>query len=112
MPYVLNGTTQQFAEPVVTNGTTFVPIANVADGIGAMTTWEHDTKTAVVTLDDRVARVQAGNTMVDVGTENVTLQSAPYIEDGILWVPVRFFGTAFGCEVNVDGHSVQINRRF
>jgi hypothetical protein len=112
MPYTINGTNQDFAAPVVMNDTTFVPLANVADAVGAITEWDNMAKIASVELDALTVRVQADNPNVETPSGTVQLQAAPYLDNGVLWVPVRFFERALNCTIAVNGDNVQIDRRF
>ena len=112
MPYTINGTPQNFAGPSLMGGTTFVPLANVADAIGGMVEWDNLTKVASVELGDKKARVQADSTTAEINGNTTGLQDAPYIDSGTLWVPVRFFEQVLGCKLSVAGDNVTLDRQF
>ena len=108
MPYTLEGTSiDGIAEPVLGDDTTFVPLANVAQGLGGYASFDHESKIATIELGDFKIAVQADNPEVNISGELVTLQAAPFIDGDALWVPVRLFAT-LGYTLNVDGTHVSL----
>jgi len=108
MPYTINGQAQQFADPIVADGSTYVPLAGIVETLGGYVTWDNFTKVAAIELGDKTARVQADSTSVEAAGQQMDLANAPYIENNSLWVPVDFFRSALGCQVSVNGDSVEV----
>jgi hypothetical protein len=109
MPYTIqNREIDVDEEPVVRNGRTYVPLRQVAQQLGGNVNWDNTAKQATVTIGQWTARFTPDNTHVDVSGTPVNLQSAPYVEDGELWVPASFFHDAFGYEVSISGQNIGI----
>jgi trimeric autotransporter adhesin len=108
MPYTIDGSVIEIAEPVLTDGTTYVPVANVAQALGGLVNFDNATKVAQIEMGDKVIFVQAENITIDVNGTTHELQAAPFIAEGQMWVPVRFF-EKLGITLNVDGSHVQLN---
>ena len=108
MPYTLEGTAMEgIPEPILGEGTTFVPLANVAQGLGGYANYDHDSKTALIELGDFKLAVQNENTTVDVSGQALELQAPPFIEEDLLWVPVRLF-EKLGYNLTVDGDQISL----
>ena len=108
MPYHLEGTgIDGIAEPIHGDGTTFVPVANVAQALGGYAEFDNATKTAHITLGDYKIAVTEGNPDVDISGQAITLQAAPFIDGDMLWVPVRLFQT-LGYTLSVEGETVSL----
>jgi hypothetical protein len=112
MAYILNGQSYDFAVPMLIDGTTFVPLGNVADALGGIVDWDNMTKTATVEFGDQKVRVQADNPSVETSAGMESLQAAPFIDSSTLWIPVRFFQQILNCNIAVDGDNIQITRNF
>src|SRR5687768_2726105 len=112
MAYTLNGQSYDFAVPMLIDGTTFVPLGSVGDALGGIVDWDNMTKTATVEFGSNKVRVQADNPDVETAGGMESLQAAPFIESGTLWVPVRLFEQFLNCKIAVDGDNVTITRNF
>jgi phage baseplate assembly protein gpV len=111
MPYNINGIEQTIPDPQMKDGTMFVPLADVSDTLGGYVDYDHESKTATVELGSSKARVTAADDSVEVDGQSVKLSAAPFIENDVMWVPVRFFQHAMHCDLKVDGESVTLNRQ-
>ena len=109
MPYAIqNNSVSISQEPEVRNGRTYVPLREIAENLGGRVSWDNDIKRATVTIGQWVAAVDLDNTNVDVSGTPVTLQAAPMVESGEMWVPASFFKDAFGYQVDINGSSINI----
>src|SRR5262245_28660949 len=97
MPYVINGQNIQLKEePRNLNGPVYVPLREVLEAMGGQASWDSPSKTAGATLNGKHARIPNGATTMEVDGQQVTM-SVPSMMDGdTFWVPVEFFGKAFG----------------
>ena len=103
MPYTINGSGSSISsEPRLEGGTMWVPLRDVAEAMGGTVQYEPTNGVAMLTHGDKMVTVQMGDPNVDVDGTTHTLQDAPFVEDGEAWVPVRFFNTTLGANVNVD----------
>lgn len=108
MPYTLEGTEMEgIPEPILGDGTTFVPLANVSQGLGGYSSFDHDSKTALIELGDFKLAVQSGNATVDVNGQALELQAEPFLEEDLMWVPVRLF-EKLGYTMQVEGASISL----
>ena len=108
MPYQIEGIViEGITEPVLGEGTTFVPLANVSQALGGYADFDHDTKVAKIELGAYVLLVQADNPIVDINGTPVELQAAPFIDVDTLFVPVRLF-EKLGFKMSVDGASIAL----
>lgn len=108
MPYKIEGIEiEGITEPVLGEGTTFVPLANVSQALGGYADFDHAAKVAKIELGDYVILVQADNPIVDISGTPVELQAAPYIEVDTMFVPVRLF-EKLGYTLSVDGSNISL----
>ena len=108
MPYIIEGIEiEGIAEPILGEGTTFVPLANVAQALGGYADFDHDTKVAKIELGDYVLHIQADNPIVDVNGTPMELQASPFIDVDSLFVPVRLF-EKLGYNMSVDGSNISL----
>jgi trimeric autotransporter adhesin len=104
MPYTIDGSAIDIAEPVLTDGTTYVPLANVAQALGGYVDFDNSTKVAKVEMGSNVILVQSENSTIDINGTTHTLQAPPFIGENQMWVPVRLF-EKLGVRLAVnDGH--------
>jgi hypothetical protein len=109
MPYTIEGSAMDgMPEPIRGEGTTFVPLANVAQSLGGYADFDNTTKAAMIELGDYKLTIQNGNPMIDVNGQMLTLQAPPFIQDSMMWVPVRLF-EALGYTMQVDGDHIQLS---
>ena len=108
MPYTIEGIAiEGITEPILGEGTTFVPLANVAQALGGYADFDHETKVAHITLGDYDFHVQADNPIVEINGTPVELQAAPFIEVDSMFVPVRLF-EKLGFSMSVDGDQISL----
>ncbi len=94
MPYMLDGEMLEIAtEPRVGSGTMYVPMRAVATAVGGKVDWEPTTETAILYANDKIITLQSNDTTVDIDGEKTELQAHPWIDNGEMMVPVRFFET-------------------
>lgn len=99
----INGTPATFSRaPVPRNGTTYVPVRELAEKLGGSVWWNDTSKTVGVNKGDtRIAFV------VGAGTARVNGISVPmqpsYIDNGTTMVPVRFLAESMGMNVGWNG---------
>jgi len=109
MPYVINGQPQQIQEPIERDGRHYVPLEAVVQTLGGTVSWDNNAKTASATIGQWTAKVHEGDTNVDVNGQQVTLNDAPYLDNGTLYVPWDFFHAAYGYKANMEGDTLYVH---
>jgi hypothetical protein len=102
MPYILNGETADIGEPRLQDGTMFVPLRKLAQALGGSADYEPSTHSAILYLNDQIVTFTNGQNNVSLNGSEVTLQAAPFAEEGETWVPVRFFESVMGYKLSAD----------
>ena len=109
MPYMLNGEMLEIAtEPRVGSGTMYVPLRDVATALGGKVDWEPTTETAILYMNDKIITLKSNDTTVDVDGEKSELQTHPWIDNGDMLVPVRFFET-LGYGLDADSQNMIVS---
>lgn len=105
----VNGIDLYFAsEPVVKNQRTMVPMRKIFETIGADVKWDNKTKTAIATLNDKEVKVSIGSEAGYVNGSKIQLETAPFIQDDITFVPLRFISENLGADVKWDGEAKRV----
>lgn len=91
------------AVPEITNDRVMVPLRAVMENMGADVQYDDAKRTAVITCGDTQLTFVLGSDSFTITTggvsENVTLDSTPYIKDGRVFVPIRFVAESLGYDV-------------
>lgn len=96
------------AQPLVLNGTTFVPIRNFCDALGAEVGYENETQRVTIKNGDDVISFVAGSADIDVNGQTKTLTSATFITDARTMVPARLISEAFDLDVSWNSSDKQV----
>ncbi|QOY35659.1 stalk domain-containing protein [Anaerobacillus isosaccharinicus] len=75
--------------PVILNGSTFVPIREYAETLGAEVSWNGATQSAIVNLNDEVISFKVGKNFITIGDEIVKLNDQIQMLNGKVYVPLR-----------------------
>ncbi len=104
MPYTIGGRSVQLSqEPRVINGPVFVPFTEIVQQLGGEVSWDHASKTAGATVSGRHARISTQEDPTFTVDGQPQRMSVPaFLENDTTWVPIEFFGMAFGIPVYAD----------
>jgi hypothetical protein len=111
MPYTIQGNSAPISEePRIVQGRHYVPLTEIVQQLGGQTTWDNDNKVATATIGQWTATIRMADRNIDVSGTPVALQSDPFVENDLMYVPATFFKDAFGYNVEVDPgtHAVSI----
>lgn len=88
--------------PQIINGHTFVPLRGIAEGLGSKVTWDKEFSRVIVEKEGKIINFTIGNPEVMVNGIPLTIELAPYINEGNSMLPLRFIGEQFGLKVTWD----------
>lgn len=99
---VINGTAYSFQrQPIIINGTTFVPVRGVAEALGCKVWWNGESKTVGISKDDKRIAFVVGADHAFVNGKRVEMQPS-YIDRGTTMVPLRFISECLDMDVRWD----------
>ncbi|TYO95122.1 copper amine oxidase N-terminal domain-containing protein [Desulfallas thermosapovorans] len=100
-------------EPIVQDERTFVPIRYLSYALGATeddVAWDNVAKTASIEIGEITETLTVGSTTLLVNNNPVEMDTAPFIENGRVFLPARWIAEPFGAEVewNTEGQQTII----
>lgn len=98
---------------VISDGSTMLPFRAVLNSLGvedSEITWNEDVQSIEVKTIDKYIFLFVGNTAAIANDKLITLNKAPFIENGRTLVPIRFIAESLGANVewNHDEYAVYI----
>ncbi len=111
---------QDQAAKIVGEGHTLVPARGVFECLGYDVEWDQDTRTVEVTsdtgvrtvtltIDSDVMTVRTFKTIMQIETEEYTLDAPAQIMNDRTMIPLRAISEAFGCEVSWDPDEFRVD---
>ncbi len=88
--------------PIIENNRTLVPMRAIFEALGAMVTWEEETKTINVKKDNKVIKLRIGENIIKINDVELTLDVSPKIMNGRTLVPVRAIAEGLDLDVVWD----------
>lgn len=85
--------------PVIVNDRTLVPFRAIAEAMNVKVEWINETKTIKASNGMQDVVLNVGSTTAYVNSTPVALDVAPKIINDRTMIPLRFFSTAFNCDV-------------
>ncbi|MFC4809645.1 ABC transporter substrate-binding protein [Paenibacillus sp. GCM10023250] len=84
------------AQPRIVNNYTLVPYASIVSALGGKATWNASAKTVTVASKDVNVTLTVGMKKAVVNNASQSLDAAPAIVNGAMFVPLRFISETFG----------------
>lgn len=104
------------AEMKIENGRVMLPLRAVADSIGASVAWDYRTRTATFSKWAQSFTLTAGKDTADSSgyprRGKLKLDARALLENGRVYVPLRFVAQAFGYKVTAAERTVRIEAPF
>jgi len=102
----VNGTVKaidaQGTKPLISNGTTMVPIRAIVESLGGSVGWNAAARRLDIRLGSRSVTMWVGKTTATVNGSSKTMSIAPAIIGGRTMIPLRFVAENLGCLVGWD----------
>lgn len=99
---VIDGKQVQLAvAPMVSKGTTLVPLRFISEAFGQDVSWDGSTKTITIKGQQMII-LQLNSTSVKVNQETKTISMAPVLKGGVTLVPLRFVAEVLTYQVFFD----------
>jgi hypothetical protein len=92
----------QGTKPLISNGTTMVPIRAIVESLGGNVGWDAATRRLDIRLGSRTVTTWVGKTTATVDGGNKAMSMAPAIIGGRTMIPLRFVAENLGCLVGWD----------
>jgi hypothetical protein len=92
----------QGTKPLISNGTTMVPIRAIVESLGGSVGWNAAARRLDIRLGSRTVTMWVGKTTATVNGSSKTISTAPAIIGGRTMVPLRFVAENLGCLVGWD----------
>jgi hypothetical protein len=89
----------QGTKPVVSNGTTMVPIRAIIESLGGTVSWDDASRRLDIRLGSRTVTMWVGKTVATINGSNKTMSVAPAVLGGRTMIPLRFVAENLGCLV-------------
>ncbi|MBO8129243.1 MAG: copper amine oxidase N-terminal domain-containing protein [Peptococcaceae bacterium] len=87
------------ANIVKNNGYTFVPLRIVLEKMGAVVSWQAETRQVVLVKDSKTVCLKPGSRWAEVNGKSQKIDAVPFVRDGAIYVPLRFISETFGYQV-------------
>lgn len=106
----VHGTEEKTIEnSIVKNDLTMVPIRDIAEALGFNIIWFGDTKSLVLWNDGFEFRAAVGSEKAEVNGKAAELAEAPYLENGLTYLPLRSVSELLNAEVVWNGSDGSID---
>ena len=89
--------------PFIKNNRTFVPVRFVADALGASVEWDAETGTATLRSEENIIKLTTNTKDMYVNDKIVKMDTAPYIVNNRMLIPIRYIAENLNCDVKWDG---------
>lgn len=94
--------------PYTTEGRTMLPLRFVGESLGADVSWEDQTQTATILLNNKELKIAVGRQEMTVNGEKISLDTPAVLAEGRTMLPLRAVAEAFGKEVFWDDRGLII----
>ncbi len=94
--------------PVLSSGTTLVPLRDVVEYLGGTIDWDGDTQRVVISYNRNRISMTIGSKLAFVNGITSVLTAAPQLIDGVTMIPLRSVAQALKCTVDWVGDTQNI----
>lgn len=105
----INGSVQSYkASPFIFNNTTYVPMSEFGNSIGASVWWNNTSNTVGINKNDTMIAFVRGSSLARVNGVQVTMPPS-IVLDGITYAPLRFISENLGYMVTLNSSTQTID---
>ena len=108
----INGQKQNLKGSILPSGSTLVPFRAFFSELNIKPAFNNNTKTLTVTNGETTVTLTAGKRVAKLNGKEVQVLQAPQIENGLMYVNLRFIAESFGGIVQFDKSSLTIDINF
>ena len=106
---LVDGEQKEFSvPPVIIEGSTFVPVRELFETLGAEVSWNGERKEVLAEKAEKRIVLKIGSTTAMVNASVQTLNEAPYLSGGHTMIPLRFVSEALDYDVAWNGETCTI----
>lgn len=87
------------------NNRTMIPLRKPMEAIGAVVSYDENSRMVKVIKDDITVKVAIGGSTIDINGKKVAMDTKAIIKDGRTYIPLRAIFSAFGYDVKWHGSS-------
>jgi hypothetical protein len=91
------------SDPVIVHERTMVPMRKIFETLGATVDWDDSARTVSAAGGGTDLQLTIDSDVAYVNGAEIRLDAAPFIQDDITFVPLRFVSEAAGADVSWDG---------
>ena len=95
--------------PVLYNSRVLLPFRSAAEALNTYVEYYPDNKTIVAWRNETTVKLQINSKTAYINNQAFALDTAPLMSQGRALIPMRFFGKAFGCNVEWDSVTDSVN---
>lgn len=109
---VVGGKQVNTYKPLLLQNSTYVPVREYSESLGAKVDWEQATRTAIVTIGENSVRLTQGSDIAVVGGTPVKLSAKVQMFGDKVYVPLRALAEGLGFDVTYvpQSHTAYVNR--
>ncbi len=91
-------------EPMIRNQRVMVPVRKIFESLGSKVEWNGAAKTVTGSGGNKNISLTIGSDIAYVNGSKIQLETAPFIQEGTTFVPLRFVSENLGADVQWDGN--------
>ncbi len=88
--------------PYTDNSAVMVPLRHTAEALGAVVSWQNESKVAFSFFNNEISAVQIGQNLIFKNSGETPMQTDALLKGNRTMVPLDYFEKAFGVKVNFD----------
>ena len=88
--------------PYTDNSVVMVPLRHTAEALGAVVSWQNDSRVAFSFFNDEISAVQIGQNLIFKNSGETPMETNAVLKENRTMVPLDYFEKAFGVTVNYD----------
>jgi lysophospholipase L1-like esterase len=92
-------------KPILINYSTFVPIREYTEALGAKVGWDQATKMATISMGEKIVKLTLDSDTITVGEQQVKISDKVRMHNNKIYIPLRAMAEGLGFDVKFIGKS-------